>query len=66
MNCGTCAHWNPVGDLAKHGHGQCEARPEPYRTAISTSAQAQCRIGKFQQAKPQQLRQRENAGGLLL
>lgn len=66
MNCGTCTHWNPEGELGRMGHGVCQARPEPYRTAVTTSAQADCRIGKFQKAPAQVLRQRENAQGTLL
>jgi len=47
MTCGTCTHWRLEGPLAQHGYGQCQARPEQLRTAHTTSAQNQCRTGKF-------------------
>lgn len=47
MNCGTCTHWRLQGPLAAHGYGQCAARPEQLRSAITTTAQATCRIGRF-------------------
>lgn len=65
MNCGTCKHWSPEGELGRMGHGLCKARPEPYRAAVSTSAQAMCRIGKFVKAPASALRERENGSPLL-
>ncbi|WP_431276250.1 hypothetical protein ACQ858_08350 [Variovorax ureilyticus] len=66
MNCGTCKHWSPEGELGRMGFGICKARQEPHRSAITTSAQAMCRIGKFAKADRQQLQQREHAQGTLL
>jgi len=45
--CGSCQSWNLEGPLAQHGYGQCQARPEQLRAAITTSAQNVCRLGKF-------------------
>lgn len=47
MTCGTCTHWRLEGPLAKHGYGQCQARPVQLRTAHTTAAQNVCRVGKF-------------------
>lgn len=66
MNCGTCKHWCLVGDLGQQGLGQCAAREEPYRSAITTPAQTICRIEKYQKAPASVLRQRENGEGTLL
>lgn len=66
MNCGTCVHWTLVGELGRQGLGQCMARPEPYRAAITTPAQTICRIEKYQKAPASVLRERENGEGLLL
>ena len=66
MNCGICKHWDLVGELGQQGHGQCAARPMPMRVAITTSAQALCRIDKFAKAPSKVLRDRENSGGTLL
>lgn len=66
MNCGTCKHWSLVGELGQQGYGQCAARKEPYRSAVTTSAQAECRIEKYQKAPANALRERENTQGGLL
>lgn len=66
MNCGTCKHWNPQGELGRMGFGQCKARTEPIRSAITTPAQTMCRIGKFAKATPDAIKQREHAQGALL
>jgi hypothetical protein len=47
MTCGTCTHWRLTGPLAQHGYGQCLARPEQLRQAITTTAGNVCRMGKF-------------------
>jgi hypothetical protein len=47
MTCGQCTHWRLVGSLGAAGFGQCDARPEQLRTAITTPDWATCRIGKF-------------------
>lgn len=47
MTCGTCTHWRLQGSLAPHGYGQCQARPEQLRAALTTSAGNVCRLGKF-------------------
>lgn len=52
MTCATCQHWRLVGPLAQHGFGQCQARPEQLRAAITTSGGNVCRLGKFAAAVP--------------
>ena len=47
MTCATCQHWRLVGPLAQHGFGQCQARLEQLRTALTTSGGNVCRTGKF-------------------
>jgi hypothetical protein len=66
MNCGTCKHWALVGRLGQHGYGQCAMRPEPIRSAFTTSAQNMCRLGKFKKAEPAVVQAREFAQGQIL
>lgn len=67
MNCGTCKFWNLVGALGEQGFGQCDARTDrEHRMAITTSAQAMCRIGKFAKAEPKIIRSREKQIGAIL
>jgi hypothetical protein len=47
VTCQQCTHWHLTGPLAQHGFGQCAARPEQLRAAITTTAQNVCRTGKF-------------------
>jgi hypothetical protein len=65
--CGRCRFWNLAGSMGQHGYGKCDARKDgPLKAALSTSSQAICRIGKFQVASLQVLREREHSGGPLL
>lgn len=66
MNCGTCKHWTLVGDLGQQGYGQCAARSEPYRSAVTTGAQVICKIGKFEKAPIKVVQARGAQGGTLL
>lgn len=47
LTCGTCTHWRLVGSLGQAGFGQCAARNEQLRAAITTPAHSVCRLGKF-------------------
>jgi hypothetical protein len=47
QTCGQCKSWHLAGPLVQHGYGQCAARPEQLRAAITTTEQNVCRTGKF-------------------
>lgn len=67
MNCGTCKLWNLAGTMGQQGFGQCLGRTnEVHRASITTSAQNECRIGKWVKADPKTVKAREAAGGALL